>query len=225
MTTLSTFTTPVEAALAKTRLDDRGIFSALADENVNQLGGAPFAMPIRLLVADEQLEEARRILREEGPPLSAMPDFETDSTATPESANTTTLAIQQLRRAIRWLGFAILISVALSTYLAIELPARTADPWAAVTKAYRRNDFPTALRLAEAIVAAHPKDFYGHEYLGSIYRELGNFERAENEYMRALELMPPQRIEEKLEDVRKRRAQQEAAEHPIPGPTRDPIGR
>src|SRR6266496_2869322 len=59
----------VEAAIAKSRLDDHEIFCALADENVNLYGGGPLAMPIRLLVAEDQAEEATRILKTKGPEL------------------------------------------------------------------------------------------------------------------------------------------------------------
>ena len=61
MVTLSAYSNPVEAAIAKSRLDDHKIFCALADENMNLYGGGPMAMPIRLLVAEDQAEEAARI--------------------------------------------------------------------------------------------------------------------------------------------------------------------
>jgi hypothetical protein len=70
MVTLRTYSNPVEAALAKSLLDDHKIFCSLADENVNLYGGGPLAMPIRLLVADDQAEEAARILKTKGPELS-----------------------------------------------------------------------------------------------------------------------------------------------------------
>jgi hypothetical protein len=66
--TLRTYLNPTEAALVKSLLDDHKIFCSLADENVNIYGGGPLAMPIRLLVADEQVEEARRILEEDAQP-------------------------------------------------------------------------------------------------------------------------------------------------------------
>lgn len=62
MVTLRAFFTPAEAALAKSLLDDRGIVCALADENAYLYGGAPLAMPVRIVVAEEQAEEAARIL-------------------------------------------------------------------------------------------------------------------------------------------------------------------
>jgi hypothetical protein len=61
MVTLRTYSNPAEAALAKSLLDDHKIFCSLADENVNLYGGGPLAMPIRLLVAEDQAEEAARI--------------------------------------------------------------------------------------------------------------------------------------------------------------------
>jgi hypothetical protein len=62
MVTLRTYWNGVEAALAKSLLDDHKIFCRLADENANLYGGGPFAMPIRLLVDEDQAELALRIL-------------------------------------------------------------------------------------------------------------------------------------------------------------------
>ena len=64
MVTLRAFNTPAEAALAKSLLDDHGIVCSLADENSWLYGGAPMAMPVRLLVAEDQAEEAARILKD-----------------------------------------------------------------------------------------------------------------------------------------------------------------
>src|SRR6202043_3753625 len=67
---LGAYSNPVEAAIAKSLLDNHNIFCRLADENVNLLGGGPLAMPIRLLVAEDQAEEAARILETKSPELS-----------------------------------------------------------------------------------------------------------------------------------------------------------
>ena len=63
MVTLRTYLNPTQAALDKTLLDSSEIFCAIADQNANLYGGGPFAMPVRLLVAEEQAEEAERILK------------------------------------------------------------------------------------------------------------------------------------------------------------------
>jgi hypothetical protein len=76
MVTLRAFSNPAEAALAKSLLDDHGIVSSLADENSYLYGGAQFAMPVRLLVADEQLEEAARILNDPPDGLHVEPAVE-----------------------------------------------------------------------------------------------------------------------------------------------------
>ena len=69
MVTLRTYSSPAEAAMAKSLLDDHKIFCSLADENMNLYGGGPLAMPIRLMVDEDQAEEAARILETKGPEL------------------------------------------------------------------------------------------------------------------------------------------------------------
>ena len=76
MVTLRAFSTPAEAALAKSLLDDHGIVSSLADENSYLYGGAYLAMPVRLVVAEEQLEEAARILSDPPDGLKVEPTVE-----------------------------------------------------------------------------------------------------------------------------------------------------
>lgn len=80
MVTLRTYSNPAEAAIAKSLLDDHKIFCSLADENVNLYGGGPLAMPIRLLIAEDQAEEAARILKTRGPELSD--DFDPGTVST-----------------------------------------------------------------------------------------------------------------------------------------------
>ena len=64
MVTLRAFSNPAEAALVKSLLDDHNILCSLADENAYFYGGAPFAMPVRIIVADEQAAEADHILEQ-----------------------------------------------------------------------------------------------------------------------------------------------------------------
>jgi hypothetical protein len=52
----------IQAALAKSLLDNYGIFCALAHENAHLYGGGPWAMPIQLMVDENQAESAQRIL-------------------------------------------------------------------------------------------------------------------------------------------------------------------
>ena len=50
MVTIRTYPNPLEAGLAKSLPESRNIVCSLADEGANAWGGAPIAMPIRLLV-------------------------------------------------------------------------------------------------------------------------------------------------------------------------------
>jgi hypothetical protein len=61
--TLRAYLNPTQALLDKTLLDSNGVFCAIADQDANLYGGGPFAMPVRLMVAEEQAEEANRILK------------------------------------------------------------------------------------------------------------------------------------------------------------------
>jgi hypothetical protein len=85
MVTLRSYSNGVEAALAKSLLDDHKIFCSLADENANLYGGGPLAMPIRLLVDEDQAELALRIL---GGDLEAVGDIDaTGSAGAPPAEN------------------------------------------------------------------------------------------------------------------------------------------
>jgi Putative prokaryotic signal transducing protein len=73
MVTLRTYFDPVDAGIAKTRLEAGGIECALADENVNSWMAAKFAVPVRLMVNQENVQEALTI-------LDAPPSDETEGT-------------------------------------------------------------------------------------------------------------------------------------------------
>jgi hypothetical protein len=79
--TLRRYFNVAEAAFAKTLLDDQGIFCSMADENSYLYGGAGFAMSARILVAEEQFQEALRILDEPAPAL--LQDLESSAVAVP----------------------------------------------------------------------------------------------------------------------------------------------
>jgi Putative prokaryotic signal transducing protein len=62
MITLRTYPSFTEAGLAKAHLDAAGIDCELADENANSNTIAQFAIPIRLMVAEDRVDEARNVL-------------------------------------------------------------------------------------------------------------------------------------------------------------------
>jgi tetratricopeptide (TPR) repeat protein len=216
--TLRTFSNPAEAALAKSLLDDHKILCSLADENVNLYGGGPLAMPIRLLVAEEQAEEAARILETKGPELSEDFDPGPAIVTQEEEGDTDQQILSEVRRLHHTNQWILLVTVAvfvMAVYLVCEIPRQT-SPWSPVYWAVRRYDYERALTLAKRIVRDHPEDYYGHEYLGYIYLQMGNLNQAELEYSRAYELAPPKGLQEKLQEIRKRRDRES---QPRPGAT------
>lgn len=60
------FNTRVEADLARLYLESEGVESVLFDTEINYFYGGLF-LPVRLMVLDEDAEQARRLLAEKAP--------------------------------------------------------------------------------------------------------------------------------------------------------------
>ncbi|HEY5991959.1 MAG TPA: DUF2007 domain-containing protein [Candidatus Udaeobacter sp.] len=221
---MRTYSNPAEAAMAKSLLDNHDIFCRLADENVNLYGGGPLAMPIRLLVAEDQAQEAMRILDTKGPELPK--DFDpgpaSETQAGKEDINKQILSeLRGLHHTNQWMIVMMLAVLVIAIYLAFELPRRATSPWDKVDEAIMKHDYKTALSLAKRILAQNPNVYYTHAYVGNIYFEIGDLNRAEAEYLRAEELSPPHYIRERLEAVRQGR-EREARSAPNATPTPRP---
>lgn len=106
----------------------------------------------------------------------------------------------------------MIVTLVITVYLLSELPSRVTSPWIEVSRALRRYDYDTALNLAKTLTAQNPKDYYGHQYLGNIYRDMGDLAHAEEEYSRAYELSPPQVLQEELKALRQRRRHEESTQ-------------
>jgi hypothetical protein len=63
------FTTRVEADLARLYLESQGVEAILFDTEINYFYGGMF-MPVRLMVLDEDVDQAQRLLAD-SPPLNA----------------------------------------------------------------------------------------------------------------------------------------------------------
>ena len=220
MVTLRSYSNPAEAAMAKSLLDDHKIVCSLADENSNLYGGGPLAMPIRLLVAEEQVEQAGHILDDARQPLPDDFDPGHNPPNKTEDINPQVLPeLEKLRHTNQWIAGMVAVLLVITIYLVSELPRRTFSPWSNVSQAMRQYDYKRALDLAKQIAAEHPSDYYPHEYLGNIYLEMGDLVHAESEYSRAYELSPPQYLQEKLRAVRQRRQHEESTQRsPTPTP-------
>src|SRR5213592_1771594 len=101
MITLRVFDSAAEAAIAKSVLDDRGISCSLADEASHLYGGAPTAMPVRLLVREDQAEEAQRILDASGLALPENFDVMTGPEPPEKSAPDVAVQLRSLQRTVR----------------------------------------------------------------------------------------------------------------------------
>jgi tetratricopeptide (TPR) repeat protein len=209
MVTIRAYSNPAEAAMAKSLLDSHDIFCRLADENVNLYGGGPLAMPIRLLVAEDQAEEAARVLDTKGPELPGDfdPGMPVEVQIRKEDVTEKILSeLRGLHHGNQWLVVIGVTVLAILLYLAFGTP-REVDPWSRVQQAIQRHDYSQALKLAEQVVSEAPDDYYAHAYLGYIFSQMGNLDQAELEYSRAYELSAKD-LKARLEAVRKRRGRQ-----------------
>jgi tetratricopeptide (TPR) repeat protein len=220
MVTLRTYWSQAEAAIAQTRLEAEGIVCALADENSNLYAGTgQVAIPIRLLVEEGSVDQARRILEEPTPlPDDFDPASEGDGSALPPNEEVM-FELNRLRHTNRWILLGIAIIVFLSFYLVSELPNRNVSAWSPVYQARRQRDYDKAINLATALAAKNPNDYYVHEYLADMYWEVGDMDNAEKQYVLAYQLAPPQALQEKIEAVRRRRQHEQESKAtwtPIP---------
>src|SRR5215813_9141543 len=214
--TLRSYTNAVDAAIAKSLLDDQQIACSLADENAHLYGGGPLAMPVRLLVEQDQAERAAHILDDARTPLPENVDPGDDS-ANKTGALPEVPELEKLRRMNQWIIGLLVLLIAITIYLVSEMPRRN-SPWTPVLQLTRQYDYKRALELAEQIAAEHPTDYYGHEVLGNIYLQMGDLDHAESEYTRAYELSPPQYLQAKLKAVRERREREHLKPQATPTP-------
>jgi tetratricopeptide (TPR) repeat protein len=220
MVTLRVFDSALEAGLARSLLEDRGIECALADEASHELSGAAVAVPVRLLVRDDQAVEALRILQDPGPGLPE--DFDPGpgpEVPAIERQSDVTTQLQQVRKTVRRL---IVVSTALFfllwcfvAYLLTDRPNYASRLWRAITIASRHSDFEKARRLAETAVKRYPHEYWSHEWLAGVEFEANNLKGAEIEYQRAYELLPNEQIKRRLQEIHIRTAAQSL---PSPSP-------
>lgn len=221
--TLRVFDSVLNAGLAKSLLQDRGIECELADEASHDLSGAAVAVPVRLLVREDQAEEALRIL--DHPGLGLPDDF--DPGTNPEDSAQeirpdTATQLEQLRKTVRRL---IIVSTVLFfllwcfiAYLLSEPAPYTTRLWWAITRASRESDREKALRLARSAVKEYPDEYWSHEWLGYAEFEANNLKAAEIEYQRAYKLLPSEQIKKRLEEIRLRK-QSPTPSPPPPSPS------
>ena len=114
--------------------------------------------------------------------------------------------LRKLKRVFYLILIFIVVGSVPAFYSGFTRGLSKADSWDRVTTAMRRQDFPAALSMGRALVAAQPNYYYGHAYLGAIYLAMGDLTNAEAQYSRADELFPNEESEKDLAAVRKRKA-------------------
>jgi tetratricopeptide (TPR) repeat protein len=223
MITLRAFGNAAEAAMAKSVLDDHGISCSLADEGSHLYGGAPDAMPVRILVHEDQAEEARRILDAPGPALPENFDVMTATQpAEDKPAPDVAAELRSLQRTVRRL---VVISTVLFfllwcfvAYLLTERPTYVQRLWRNLSLAMRHSDLERARRIAQVAVKQYPREYWSHQWLAMVDAELKDFPGAEAEYQRAYALLPSEEIKKHLQEVRIQKESQTPSTSSLPAP-------
>jgi len=218
MVTLRTYANPVDAAIAKSILDEHNIICSLADENANVYGGAPFAMPVRLMVSEKQADEALHILetmaQQHSDQIEKLKNPEQESSTTNELADMLA-ELKKLRSRIETnTVFVVLLFVGLVFYFLIQLysPAptrsrqRQAESWSSARTALDNFQYDKAMDIAQRLTEKTPNYYYGYAYLGHIALERDRLKDAEGYFARAYELFPTDQNRQQLEAARKRLA-------------------
>jgi len=215
MITLRAFGNAAEAAMAKSVLDDHGISCSLADEDSHLYGGAPQAMPVRILVREDQAEEALRIL--DAPGLALPENFDVMTGAEPaeeKPAPDVAVELRSLQQTVRRL---VVVSTVLFfllwcfvAYLLTERPTYVERLWRNISSALHQSDLARARRIAQGAVKQYPRDYWSHEWLAMVDVKLKDFAGAEAEYQRAYDLLPSEEIKKHLQEVRIQRESQES---------------
>lgn len=197
--------------MAKSVLEAHGISCTLADENANVYGGAPFAMPVRLLVNEEQSDEAQRILdtgaHEFVSPEPATQEENSMSNDMSEILN----EVKRLRNRIETYATLVLIAVIISVgsslyrnYFSSSSSRNEKDTWRPADAAMDRRDYDTAAAVVQRLIARNPDYYYGYLFLGFIDLERNELIKAERHFSQAYELFPTAENEQKLRAVQKR---------------------
>lgn len=63
---IATYPNGIEAQIARTLLESHGLMAVVFDSGMNIADSAAFAIPVRLMVLDDERDEAETILREAG---------------------------------------------------------------------------------------------------------------------------------------------------------------
>jgi tetratricopeptide (TPR) repeat protein len=208
--TLRTYPNATEAGLAKSILDGHNIFCSLADENANLYGGAPLAMPVRLLVNEEQADEALRILKtaaQEMKDAEASNQF-AEQTSMSESVADILDELKKLRSKIEYNTAILLLLIAgfilyamyqfYSLASSSRLRQRQIETWNSVNTALEYFQYDKATDIAQRLTQKDPNYYYGYTVLGHIALERNRLREAEGYFARGYELFPIEENEQKL---------------------------
>ncbi|PYK60097.1 MAG: hypothetical protein DME43_06555 [Verrucomicrobia bacterium] len=211
MITLRTYASPIEAGMAKSMLEAHQISCALADENANAYGGAPFAMPVRLLVNEDQVDAAKEIL--EDAEKLANSDAAGNESSVKDTVADILDELKKLRSKVETnTALVVLLLAGLAFFVFIVLkssaPARShqsqTETWRSASAAMDDMDYDKATEIAQRLTAKNPTYYYGYSYLGYIALERNHLKEAEGYFARAYELFPSSENEQRLQAVRKR---------------------
>jgi tetratricopeptide (TPR) repeat protein len=77
------------------------------------------------------------------------------------------------------------------------------DSWQDARNLIDKGDLVSGMAMTQRLISKNPKYYYGYALLGSVYHEMGDLKKAEENYDRAFELFPIEDNEKTLKAIRK----------------------
>jgi hypothetical protein len=207
MIIVATYQTLMQAEIAKERLETNGIEALIADEAVTTSGYGSASGGVRVLVADEDLSRALRVLNAE--PINLPEDVDTSAgkPASPNPHEELVAEIRSLSKTVHNFTVILLIGLFLVCFFISfqfrPAPRHSPTTWRDVTEACNNLDYIKAAALARGLIDRNPKDPGGYAYLSHIQLCQGDLTNAAASAERAYALFPTEENRDRLAAARK----------------------
>ncbi|MBI5676525.1 MAG: tetratricopeptide repeat protein [Nitrospirae bacterium] len=83
-----------------------------------------------------------------------------------------------------------------------KLTSQKIDTWHEARNLMDNGNLPSALQMIKRMIDKNPSYYYGYALIGTVYHEMGDLEKAEQNYAKAYDLFPLEDNEKTLKAIR-----------------------